>query len=61
MHTLAGLLHANFRIPSSVDYTTFLRATRMLTRDEREVRMSSHRWGAYPQQPAPALTSSEGQ
>lgn len=32
IHTLAGLLHANFRIPSSVDYTTFLRATRMLTR-----------------------------
>lgn len=36
-HTLAGLLHANFRIPS-VDYTTFLRATRFLTRDEREVK-----------------------
>lgn len=37
VHTLAGLLHADFRIPSTVDYTTFLRATRMLTRDEREV------------------------
>ncbi len=37
VHTLAGLLHANFRIPSAVDYTTFLRATRMLTKDEREV------------------------
>lgn len=37
VHTLAGLLHANFRIPSSADYATFLRATRMLTRDEREV------------------------
>ena len=36
MHTLAGLLHADFRIPS-LDYTTFLRATRFLTRDEREV------------------------
>jgi serine/threonine-protein kinase HipA len=36
-HTLAGLLHSNFRIPS-VDYTTFLRATRFLTRDEREVK-----------------------
>lgn len=35
-HTLAGLLHSDFRIPS-VDYTTFLRATRFLTRDEREV------------------------
>lgn len=37
IHTLAGLLHVNFRIPS-VDYTTFLRATRFLTKDEREVR-----------------------
>jgi serine/threonine-protein kinase HipA len=37
VHSLAGLLHANFRVPSSVDYVTFLRATRMLTRDEREV------------------------
>lgn len=36
-HTLAGLLHADFRLPS-VDATTFLRATRFLTRDEREVR-----------------------
>lgn len=35
-HTLAGLLHSDFRIPS-LDYTTFLRATRFLTRDEREV------------------------
>lgn len=35
-HTLAGLLHADFRLPS-VDCTTFLRATRFLTRDEREV------------------------
>ena len=36
-HTLAGLLHADFRLVGSVDYTTFLRATRFLTRDEREV------------------------
>lgn len=36
-HTLAGLLHSDFRIPS-VDYTTFLRATRFFTRDEREVK-----------------------
>jgi serine/threonine-protein kinase HipA len=36
-HTLAGLLHSDFRIPS-LDYTTFLRATRFLTRDEREVK-----------------------
>lgn len=37
MHSLAGLLHADFRVPGSVDATTFLRATRMLTHDEREV------------------------
>lgn len=37
IHTLAGLLHSDFRLPS-VDYTTFLRATRFLTRDEREVK-----------------------
>ena len=37
MHTLAGLLHADFRIPS-VDYITFLRATRFFTNDEREVK-----------------------
>jgi len=43
VHTLAGLLHANFRIPSSIDYTTFLRATRMLTRDEREVHKAFER------------------
>lgn len=36
IHSLAGLLNADFRVPS-LDYTTFLRATRMLTRDEREV------------------------
>ena len=35
-HSLAGLLHTDFRMPS-VDYTTYLRATRLLTRDEREV------------------------
>lgn len=37
VHTLAGLLHANFRLPSSVDYATFLRATRFLTRSQVEV------------------------
>jgi serine/threonine-protein kinase HipA len=36
-HSLAGLLHADFRVPGSVDYTAFLRATRVLTRDEKEV------------------------
>lgn len=37
VHSLAGLLHADFRLPS-VDYGTFLRATRLMTRDEQEVR-----------------------
>jgi serine/threonine-protein kinase HipA len=36
VHTLAGLLHADTRL-AETDYTSFLRATRMLTRDEREV------------------------
>ena len=42
-HTLAGLLHANFALPGAVDYTTFLRATRLLTRDEREVKKACGR------------------
>lgn len=37
VHSLAGLLHVDFRLPGSADYTAFLRATRLLTRDEREV------------------------
>ena len=37
MHSLAGLLQVDFRLPGSADYTAFLRATRFLTRDEREV------------------------
>ncbi len=37
LHSLAGLLHIDFRLPGAVDYTAFLRATRLLTRDEREV------------------------
>ena len=37
VHSLAGLLHIDFRLPGAADYTTFLRATRLLTRDEREV------------------------
>lgn len=43
IHSLAGFLHADFRIPSAVDYTTFLRATRMITRDEREVQKAFER------------------
>lgn len=37
MHSLAGLLQVDFRLPGSADYTAFLRATRLMTRDEREV------------------------
>lgn len=40
IQTLAGLLHSNFREPQ-IDYKTFLRATRFLTRDIQEV------WKAY--------------
>lgn len=36
MHTLAGALHADYRIPSS-DYLTLLRMTRLMTRSEHEV------------------------
>lgn len=43
VHSLAGLLHANFRTPGSVDYTMLLRATRMLTGDEREVQKAFSR------------------
>lgn len=38
LHSLAGLLQVDFGMPGSTDYTAFLRATRLLTRDEREVR-----------------------
>lgn len=37
VHTLAGALQADIRLLSAVDYTTLLRATRLFTRDEREV------------------------
>jgi serine/threonine-protein kinase HipA len=43
VHTLAGLLHANFRLPSAVDYGTFLRATRFLTRNQVEVNKAYER------------------
>jgi len=42
-HTLAGLLHADFRLAGSVDYATLLRATRFLTRDERAVQKAYQR------------------
>ena len=37
VHSLAGLLQVDFHLPGSADYTALLRATRLLTRDEREV------------------------
>lgn len=37
IHSLASLLHVDFRLPGSTDYTSFLRATRLLTRSETEV------------------------
>lgn len=37
IHSLASLLHSDFRQAGSVDYLGLLRATRLLTRDEREV------------------------
>lgn len=43
VHTLAGLLHADFRLPSSVDYLTFLRATRFITRSQVEVNKAFER------------------
>lgn len=43
VHTLAGLLHADFRTPGSVDYSTFLRATRFLTKSEVFVREAYER------------------
>lgn len=36
VHSLAGALHANFRIPS-LGYVEFMQATRRLTRDNREL------------------------
>ncbi|HEU0230861.1 MAG TPA: type II toxin-antitoxin system HipA family toxin [Burkholderiaceae bacterium] len=37
LHSLAGLLQVDFRLPGATDYTAFLRATRLMTHDEREV------------------------
>ena len=36
LHTAAGALNSNFRIPS-VDYISLLRLTRLMTKDQREV------------------------
>jgi serine/threonine-protein kinase HipA len=42
VHTLAGALHADFRLPS-VSYQTLLRNTRAMTRSEREVEKAFER------------------
>lgn len=42
MHTLGGLLHASHRLPS-MDYEGFLKATRLLTRDHRQVEQAYRR------------------
>ncbi|MEO8944991.1 MAG: type II toxin-antitoxin system HipA family toxin, partial [Gemmatimonadaceae bacterium] len=42
VHTLSGLLHANFRMPV-VQYDGLLAATRLVTRDDREVREAFRR------------------
>lgn len=42
MHSLAGLLHANFQVPS-VSYEDFFRVTRRLTRDQRELKKAVQR------------------
>lgn len=43
VQSLAGFLDIDFRLPGSVDYTKFLRATSLLTRDEREVEKAYER------------------
>ncbi len=42
VHSLAGALHVDFRMPSA-DYQTFLRTTRALTHSEREVEKAFER------------------
>ncbi|MEJ0079065.1 MAG: type II toxin-antitoxin system HipA family toxin [Alphaproteobacteria bacterium] len=42
IHTASGLLEADHRMPA-IDYDTLLRATRVLTRDERHVRQMFRR------------------
>jgi serine/threonine-protein kinase HipA len=37
IQTLAAVLHADFRLPSTIDYGTFLLVTKRLTGDDREV------------------------
>ena len=43
IHTLAGALHADFRATGSVDYATFLRLTRLFTRNDQAVQQAYER------------------
>ncbi len=43
IHTVAGALHADFRIPGAVDYASFLRLTRLFTRNEQAVQQAFER------------------
>jgi serine/threonine-protein kinase HipA len=43
IHTLAGALHADFRTVGAVDYATFMRLTRLFTRNELSVREAYER------------------
>jgi serine/threonine-protein kinase HipA len=43
IHTLAGVLHADFRTLGAVDYTTFLRITRFITKDIGAVKQAFER------------------
>lgn len=43
IHTLAGALHADFRLPGAVDALTFLRLTRRMTRSEPSVQEAFER------------------
>jgi len=43
IHTLAGALHADFKTAGAVDYTSFLRLTRLFTRHDQSVQEAYER------------------
>lgn len=43
IHTLAGALHADFRTVGAVDYATFMRLTRLFTRNDQAVQEAYER------------------
>jgi serine/threonine-protein kinase HipA len=59
VHSLAGLLQVDFRLRGSADYTAFLLATRLLTRDEREVQKAYSRAVVQCAFPQPRRSSQE--